>query len=228
MKTIFSIILTLLIISCSFGQKINLELKKELDVILKKDQTLRELFENNTSIERKSEILKEFSIDEKYFQKKGWSIVNYQDSLNLIKVERIIKEYGYPGKSIVGEPTNKTVWFVIQHSNKIEKYLPIIKQAGELGEIKMTLVAMMEDRMLMYKGKEQIYGTQGSGRHVKNPDTGEDEFFNFIWPIKNPEKVNKLRMSVGFTSTIEEYSKKLDIEYKVYSLEEINIITSRE
>ena len=144
------------------------------------------------------------------------------DSLNLITIAEIIEKYGYPGKTLVGEPTNISAWLVIQHSDKIEKYFPVIKKAGENHEIPMTLVAMMEDRMLMDQGLAQIYGSQGNGKYFKNSETGQYEYMMIIWPIKDPENVNKLRKSVGFTSTIEEYSKMLGIDYKVFSIEEIN------
>ena len=85
----------------------------------------------------------------------------------------------------------------------------------------MTLVAMMQDRLLMYQEKEQIYGTQGSGREIINSETNKKEWFSFIWPIKNPKSINVLRKSVGFKTTIEEYAKVLDIDYKVITLKEV-------
>jgi hypothetical protein len=174
------------------------------------------------SDERKQELLKELSITENDFLENERYLFQKNDSLNLVEVERIIKEYGYPGKSLVGEPENEAAWFVIQHSDKIEVYFPLIKKAGEEDEIGMTKVAMMEDRMLMYRGEAQIYGTQGKGIFkVKNP-TKQDDVLYIIWPIKDPENVDKLRKVVGFNSTVEEYAKRLGIEYKVYTIEEVN------
>lgn len=71
------------------------------------------------------------NISEQDFYKNPWGIIIKNDSVNLKKVSNIIDKHGYPEKSFVGEPTNKTVWYVIQHSNKIGKYLPLIKKAGE-------------------------------------------------------------------------------------------------
>ncbi|MBP7500948.1 MAG: hypothetical protein KA796_13960 [Chryseobacterium sp.] len=134
------------------------------------------------------------------------------------EIEKIISKYGYPGKTLVGEPENNTAFFVIQHSNKIPKYLPLIKREAEKGEIKFILYAMMLDRYLMEKGEEQIYGTQGYGFFSK------DKSVDFIWPIKNPEKVNELRKKAGFKQTVEEYAKDLygnDFQYKIYTIEEV-------
>ncbi|HJY11891.1 MAG TPA: DUF6624 domain-containing protein, partial [Flavobacterium sp.] len=150
-----------------------------------------------------------------------WSAINKQDSINLIRIEKIIAVYGYPGKTLVGEPTNESAWFVIQHTSKIANYLPMIEEAAKKGEIPFTKYAMMQDRYLTQQGKEQIYGTQGQGKQITNKETGKKEFFNYISPIQNPEKVNELRKKAGFTSTVEENAKRLGIEYKVYTLDEI-------
>jgi|SRR5690554_2288722 len=215
------LVLAVAICSISFGQEINLALKIELQQILARDQGFRELFGGGISEERKQMLLKELSITEKDFRENERSLFQKNDSLNLVEIEKIVDKYGYPGKSLVGEPENETAWFVFQHSDKIEDYFPLIKKAGEVGELKMSKVAMMEDRMLMQRGEAQIYGTQVKGIFkVKNPSKPKDIFY-IIWPIKYPEKVNELRKMVGFDSTIEEYAKKLGIEYKVYAIEEV-------
>lgn len=145
-----------------------------------------------------------------------------QDDENLGKIEEILAKYGYPGKSLVGEPENKTAWIVIQHSAKIKQYLPIIKEAAEKKEIPFTLYAMMLDRQLMQEGKEQIYGTQGTSFNIMK--SGVTETISLIWPIKNFNEVNKLRKKVGFSETIDSYAKDLfgnDFVLKNYTLEEV-------
>ena len=207
--------------SFSFSQEINLDLKNELKLILLKDQGFRELSGGGISDERKQELLKELSITKEDFLENERYLFQKNDSLNLVAIDNIIREYGYPGKSLVGEPENETAWFVIQHSDKIEEYFPLIKKAGEEDELKKSKVAMMEDRMLMYRGESQIFGTQSKGIFkVKNPIKQEDIFY-IIWPIENPEQVNVRRKEVGFNSTVEEYAKQLGIEYKLYTLEEV-------
>lgn len=208
---------------CSYSQgKINKNLKTELDSIMKSDQIMREYIDSDTSKERQKEILKEIGRqDDPNFRDKVWMLINTQDSINLIKVEKIILDYGYPGKSLVGEPTNESAWYVIQHSKQIEKYFPLIKEAAKKGEIPFTRFAMMQDRYLVQQGKEQIYGTQGQGKQITNKETGKKEFFSYISPIKNPKKVNELRKKAGFTTTVEENAKRMGMEYRVYTLDEI-------
>lgn len=204
-------------------QKLNEGLKKELDEIMRLDQGYRMLFDTEITPEKKDEILKDLHIDKEEFRKKDWQLVAEQDSINLHKIENIISKYGYPGKSLVGEPTNQAVWYVIQHSKKIGKYLPIIKEAGEKKEIPFRWVAMMEDRFLMNENKEQIYGTQGAGE-MKLDKSGKEVFFNFVWPVKDIKNVNKRRKEAGFDSTFEENIKRMfgrDFKYEPYTIQQV-------
>lgn len=194
------------------------DLKAELDEIYKLDQGVREIYFAKT-LEEKNALAEELNLPTQEDALGYMKVWNDVDSLNLIKVEKIIKEHGYPGKSMVGEPANETVWFVIQHSPKISEYLPLIKEAAVKGDLDKDLVAMMEDRYLMQEGKEQIYGTQGTtlGRNA-------NESINIIWPIENSENVNKRREEAGFKETVESYGKRLygdDFVFKNYTLKEV-------
>lgn len=173
--------------------KINVILKAQLDSIMKLDQDGR----NSGEI--------------------SWEEQKIVDSTNTIFVEEVFKKYGYPGKTLVGEETNIAAWLVIQHSDKIGEYLPLIKEAGEKGELDMSSVAMMEDRYLMQQGLEQIYGTQGM-----NLNSNSKKSTPLIWPIKDPESVNERRKEAGFKETVEEYCERLfGVPYKIYTLEEV-------
>ncbi|WP_433833485.1 DUF6624 domain-containing protein [Flavobacterium anhuiense] len=213
----------ILCFSLGYAQnKINENLKSELESILKSDQILREYINFDTSDDRKKEIVKELGREnDPNFRKGIWLEMQKQDSLNLIKVEEIIKQYGYPGKSLVGEPTNIAAWYVIQHSQKIAEYLPMIEKEAKKKEIPFTYFAKMQDRFLTQQGKEQIYGTQGQMKQITNKQTGKKEFFSYVSPIENPAKVNERRKKAGFTTTVEENAKDMGMEYKVYTLDEI-------
>lgn len=223
MKKIFLLLLGLSVFSLNAqNHKINNDLKKELDEILRLDQTYRKLFDNKITPTKKSEILRSLNVEEEEFKKKNWQLVALQDSINIHKIDKIILEYGYPGKTLVGEPTNQAAWYVIQHSNKIGKYLPIIKEAGKKKEIPFRLVAMMEDRYLVNNDKEQIYGTQGSSQLALDKD-GKEIFVDFIWPIKDVKNVNKRRKEAGFSNTVEENAKDLfgkEFKLRLYTLKE--------
>lgn len=180
------------------GIYFNLELKRSLDSIMLLDQKYRSSLNMDT-----------------------WRLQMELDSSNLKYIEKVISENGYPGKSMVGDKTGNVAWYVIQHSNKIEKYLDLVKEAADKSEIPFRLYAMMLDRHLMYNNKPQIYGTQGSSYFIGSPRE-----VNFIWPIENPDSVNILRKEV-FGNTVEEYGKDLfgdDFEFKNLTIEEANKI----
>jgi len=226
----YAFILLLFVFGFSQAQNtIDEDLKKELDGIYKSDQILREYIDSETTESRKLQILNEtgYSGDDLAIGN-VYMILNKRDSINLIRIEEIITKYGYPGKTLVGEPTNEAAWYVIQHSKKIANYFPMIEEAGAGNEIPFTKVAMMHDRLLMQQGKEQLYGTQGAGNYRLNSVTGEKEFWNYIWPILNPNGVNEMRKEAGFTTSVEENAKRMGIDYKVYSIEEIKKLRVKE
>ncbi len=178
------------------GIYFDLRLKKGLDSILELDQKYRA----NPSSET-------------------WKLQMAIDSSNIDYVAKVIAEHGYPGKSMVGEGANVAAWYVIQHSDEIGQYLPVIKKAADQGELPFRLYAMMLDRHLMQSNKPQIYGTQGSSYFMGTPNQ-----ISFIWPIQNPDSVNILRKGI-FENTVEENAKRLfgdDFELKYHTLEEIN------
>ena len=68
------------------------------------------------------------------------------DSINTLKVEQIMQEYGYPGKKVVGDYLSTTAWLVTQHSPLAfqEKYLPLIQKAAEQGDLPKGNLALLE------------------------------------------------------------------------------------
>ncbi|RQO33144.1 hypothetical protein DBR39_23405 [Chryseobacterium sp. KBW03] len=223
MKKIVALLFGISTLLINAQQKVNETLKKELDDIMKVDQGYRMLFDSEITPDKKKQILKDLNIDSDEFEKRRWELVAEHDTLNIKRIESIISKYGYPGKTLVGEPTNHAAWYVIQHSTKIAKYFPLIKEAGEKKEIPFTSVAMMEDRYLMNENKEQIYGTQGKGEMTKDKD-GKQIFVNFVWPVKDLKNVNKRRKEAGFDSTFEESIQRMygkDFKYEPYTVKQV-------
>lgn len=225
-KLSFAFYFLILLLNCASQKtKFNIELKKELDQMLFTDQIYREYIDNGITEERRKEIAKLTKQDPEFLHQNIFKIITTTDSLNFSKIEKIIEKYGYPGKSLVGEPANETAFYIIQHNpDKIPKYYPMVENVAKKGELPFVLAAMMLDRKLANEGKEQIYGTQVYGKRIINKKTGKEEFFQYVVPIKDAKNVNKLRKEAGFKSTVEENAEKLGIEYKEYTLEEINKI----
>ncbi|MEM9934100.1 MAG: DUF6624 domain-containing protein [Bacteroidota bacterium] len=130
-----------------------------------------------------------------------------QDALNQREVIQILDTYGWLPLSAVGEKAATSLFLVIQHADVaiMEKYYPLIKVQAEQQEANPMYVAMMQDRILMYQGKRQIYGSQASSRPSSN-NKGKE---SFIWPIEDPDGVNERRKAVGFPMTVEENADRL-------------------
>lgn len=198
-------------------------LQKELVEIFDYDQSFRILTdEAESNIKKRNELAKEYKISPD-------SIVNYlyqkmekTDSMNLLKVENMIKECGFPEISKVGLIASNGAWAVIHHSDKLPEYIDVLKIAAENKELSYSSYASSLDRVLMHENKPQIYGTQANEVDIKDPKTGLVEKKVIIWPVENQEKLNELRKSIGLLpKNIRRYATSLGIKYKVYTMDDI-------
>jgi len=133
---------------------------------------------------------------------------DYIDSCNQAQVEALISKYGWIGKSTIGTMANYTLFLVIQHADlpMQEKYFPLMEESVRAGESRAIDLALLQDRILMRQGKEQIYGSQV----VFNKETGAPEFY----PISDEKNVNVRRASLGM-EPLEEYATHFGIDYKL-------------
>lgn len=176
-----------------------------LDTIFQEDQTYRRQI---------GEIEEKYGRDSKEMQD-HWKLINEKDSINLVKIKKILDERGWLGPKIIGDRGNTTLFLVIQHSDleTQEKYLPMMRDAVQKGNARASSLALLEDRVALGKGEKQIYGSQiGSDQ-----ETGE----YYVLPLIDPDNVDKRRSEVGLgtiqdyisnwgmTWNVEEYKKKL-------------------
>lgn len=124
------------------------------------------------------------------------------DSVCLQAVMSLIDKCGFPSKSEVGEKGIDAIWLVFQHSAPgiMAYFYPRLMQAVEEGDIRMTSMALMQDRMLMRHGLRQIYGSQ-----ITNDG---------LYPVHDPENLNKRRAEIGL-QPIEDYLDRWGFTFKV-------------
>lgn len=222
MKTFLLALLLLPGLARAQRPKLNLRLKHELDSLYFVDQVYREalLGEHKQHLVDSLAAAQHFAVAEA--QSRLISLMLITDSSNIRRVQTIIQRHGYPGKSLVGTPTNEAVFFIVQHSNRIAQYLPLIKQAADRGELPFRLYAMMLDRHLMQHNQPQVYGTQGfSFGGAVDPATGQQQTYQLIWPIQDAARVNERRKQAGFEQTVEENAQRLGIKYRPLTLEQV-------
>ena len=130
------------------------------------------------------------------------------DARNMARLEEVIKQHGWPGKGLVGKEASQAAFIILQHTDltRQQKYLPLLKKAARKGDARPADVAMLEDRVLVGRGKKQIYGTQVRS----GPQTGGKLV---LAPIEDEEHVDKRRASVGLMP-LKDYLKHFGIEYK--------------
>jgi hypothetical protein len=217
MKNLLLIFVCICCIAAHAQKHLNQPLKRQLDSMMILDQKYRETITLLMTPGKADATAKTLGLSPAQALNHYWKLQNAIDSTNILFVEHVIDKHGYPGKSLVGDSTNEAAWYIIQHSPKIDKYIPIVKKAADARELKFSLYAMMLDRYLMNKNQEQVYGTQSTMRTLKA--TGKNEWI--VWPIKDPAHVNQLRKKAGFPDTVEENATRMEIKYKVMKLGEV-------
>ena len=213
--------LVLLAVAASAQGTLNVALKKELDSLFAADQQYRDILMAKDLGGKGDSLSQALNVPRAQLPEHLGRETMRIDASNLRRIEQIIGQYGYPGKTLVGEPTNVAAFYIIQHSPKIKQYIPLIEAAARQGEIPFDEYGKMQDRMLMQEGKEQIYGTQARNFGKVAKDGKLQQSPMFIWPIKDPKNVNQRRKEAGFTDTVEEYARRGGVEYNVMTLEEV-------
>ena len=191
---------------------VNPRLKRELDSLYRIDQVYRAAMFADNKQHLVDSLAAALHLPAAEVPPRLLGLMMQTDSTDMQRVRAIIKRHGYPGKTLVGTPANEAAFYVIQHSNSIPQYLPLIKQAADQGELPFRLYAMMLDRQLMHLGKPQVYGTQGLNYNDQPP---------FIWPIEDAAHVNERRKKAGFALSVEENAQRLHIHYQVLTLEQV-------
>ena len=128
---------------------------------------------------------------------------------NFKDMQRMLKEYGWPKYSTVGELAADAPLLVINHhpSDDVRKmYIDKIKQNCLDGEGSCMEYAKIQDRILVNEGKEQIYGMQ----FRFTPDQKMEPF-----PIKDPEYVDQRRFEIGLEPIKEYLKRKIDYDWTI-------------
>lgn len=176
--------------------KLNQPLKRELTEIREADQRLRQ----------------QIAPTEQQYGPKSpqmdslWHQMQRADARNLPRVTAIIDKYGWPGNSLVGSSGSLAAFLVIQHSNlaTMQKYLPLMRAATAKGELDKRNLALLEDRVLTFQNKPQIYGSQLQS----SPTTGKMEFL----PIADEAHVDERRAAMGL-EPLADYAKNFGLDY---------------
>jgi hypothetical protein len=95
----------------------------------------------------------------------------------------------------------QAAWLIMQHGNPeyMRSYFPVLKASAKKGHAQATNLAKTVDRLLMYDGEPQLYGTNASNRN-------EGEVME-IFVKGSIEEVNFRRSKVGIRISLAEQAK---------------------
>lgn len=110
---------------------------------------------------------------------------------NAARLRQIIAVFGWPGIALVGEKGGKAAWRIALHSIAEPSFMrqcrDLIDRATEMGDAPRWQFAIIDDRIRVYEGRPQRYGTQ-----LRMGPNGLEPH-----PIENPSRVNSMRMQAG-------------------------------
>lgn len=123
---------------------------------------------------------------------------------NAQALEKIITEIGFPSISKVGKEASEAAWLIIQHAislpNFMKKCAELLRESVERGDGNVINLAYLTDRIAVYEGRLQFYGTQF--------DWNEDGQL-VAQPYDELDLVNQRRAAVGL-NTLEEQTKIIE------------------
>lgn len=125
--------------------------------------------------------------------------LKHADSDNRSWLKAVVQEYGWPGKSLVGEDGAHAAWLIGQHANDDREFQEnCLRCMNAIGptEVAPEDIAYLTDRVRLAQGKGQLFGTQldfANGKLV-------------LKKVDDREGLNLRRQQIGMPS-IESYLK---------------------
>jgi len=112
---------------------------------------------------------------------------------NASRLRELIAAHGWPDESIAGKDGAEAAWFIVQHAIGEPEFqremLRLLDACADEKRIPLWHSAYLEDRIAMYEGRPQVYGTQW----MDDPRDGRIR----PWSLAEPDRVNELRAAVG-------------------------------
>ena len=110
---------------------------------------------------------------------------------NASRLRQMIAVFGWPGIALVGEKGAKAAWRIALHSISEPAFMrqcrDMLDAASHNGDSPRWQFAIIDDRIRVYEGRPQRYGTQ-----LRQGSNGLEPH-----PIENESRVNSMRMQAG-------------------------------
>jgi hypothetical protein len=111
---------------------------------------------------------------------------------NASRLQEIVAEHGWPDRELVGADGTLAAWFIAQHAigqpDFQRQVLMLVQEKVKQGRVPAAQEAYLFDRIAMYEGRPQRYGTQSlpcaDGQYRR-------------WKTEDPEHLNERRTAMG-------------------------------
>ena len=112
---------------------------------------------------------------------------------NAERLRELIARHGWPCTDLAGPDGADAAWLIAQHSigepTFMRRVLQLLRVMIEQKRVPACHAAYLEDRIALFEGRPQRYGTQS----LDDPRDG----LSRPWTLAYPDRVNELRASVG-------------------------------
>jgi hypothetical protein len=121
---------------------------------------------------------------------------------NVRRLQEIMTQVGWPTERLVGKRAAEAAWLIAQHAIAHPQFqrscLKVLAVAAREHLVPAWQPAMLEDRIRVFEGRPQLYGTQ----------LEPDEHGNMRpHTIENPERVDERRRAVGLEPLAERLAR---------------------
>lgn len=111
---------------------------------------------------------------------------------NASRLKQIIAEHGWPDEDLVGADGTLAAWFIAQHAIGEPDFqrhvLSLVEEKVKEGKVPAAQEAYLFDRIAMYEGRPQRYGTQS----LPSPDGKYRR-----WKTEDPDRLDERRIAIG-------------------------------
>lgn len=121
---------------------------------------------------------------------------------NAARLRAIVAEGGWPGTSLVGADGAEAAWLIVQHAIGEPHFMRschrLLAAAVERGDAPPWQAAMLEDRINMFEGRPQRYGSQLEADAEGRPRP---------YCLEDPRRVEEWRREVGLEPLAERLAR---------------------
>ncbi len=122
---------------------------------------------------------------------------------NARRLEAIIVKHGWPSRTLAGDDGAESAWLIVQHAIGLPEFqrrsLDLLQVCASHNEVPSWQPAYLLDRIRVFEGALQVYGTQ-----FDRDERGEMS----PWPVEDPSGLNERRAVIGLDS-IEERTRTM-------------------